>query len=475
MNNTNFNQSAEKVNTCTKNFQDGSAPPISTQPNAAASASAALLAAFAEADLEDSARDGDPGAIAELCDRWYSGGGLDLLTETPNYSIKPGLAGINTDYSTYFTSIDGQTSVLVYGSKPSDAYALFDSWLEQIDEQELKSLDVDLAGHAWRFQRSAGGNYGYFAMITGSGLSIAFCRSPGKTSRAEIPLCKVVFGWQLANSANLADVMAKVFEYLRILGADGLRYHISRLDIQYTTNNLPMTEIERARVENRVVTRCRKPGTWGGNTDAAETYVWTSNKGGWILRIYNKTVELLEKCEGDKIEWLERFIPFYSSAWTRVEWELKRDFLRERGITTFDDLYNSWQSLTTYIMAYLVRFVDRDKGNHTERTLPADFWALIHQNITGAGEGCQPLKEKTKPSQAVKLDSRTTSIFSSTTVTFFSKLVASDAAINETSIEDALYNVFLRLKTAIVEKSKTITDSADVTWSGYSDFDQYAA
>lgn len=468
MNYTNCNQSAENVKTCTENLQTRQPGNQAAEPTNAG-ASSALLAAFRQADLEDAAADGDYSAMYELEDQAEKRG-LGLLTETPNYSIKPGTAGINTDYLTYFTSIDGQSSVLVYGSVPVDAYQRFDGWLAELADKELKSLDVELACIDWRFQRPAGGNYGYFAMLSGSGLSIQFCRSPGKTSGAEIPLCKVVFGWQLANSANLAKVMRRVFEYLQILGCEGLRYHISRLDIQYTTNQLQMSDIERARQENRVVTRCRKPGTWGGDVFAAETYLWNSKKSGWLLRIYDKMSELLEKAEGDKLEWLSRFLQAEKYSWVRVEWELKREFLRERGITTFDDLYNHWQALTTYIMAFLVRFVDRDKGNHSERTLPADWWSTIHQNLSGAADGCQPLPPKTRPEQAVKLDPLSTSRFSSAGCTFISKVVASEAATNEIDLETAFYNVLLRLKSTILDKSKTITDSQNVSWAGYSEF-----
>lgn len=475
MNYTNSNQSAEFVKPFTGNFQPERAAAVrSAEPNA--EASAALAAAFAQADLEDCALDGDPSAVAELCDRWEAGGGLGLLTETPIYSINPGTAGINTDYSTYFTSLDGQTSALVYGSKPSDAYALFERWLDDLEEQEVKTLDVDLAGVCWRFSRSAGGNYGYFAMISGAGLSIQFCRTPGKTAGAEIPLCKVVFGWQLANSSNLSGVMAKVFQYLEILGCQGLRYHISRLDIQYTTNAFTMDDIEQERAQNRVVTRCRKVRKVEGESGALEYCAWTSSKGGWTLRIYDKFREVMEKGDCDKFEWLTRFIGDGSSAlMVRVEWELKRDFLRELGVTTFDDLYNSWQSLTTHIMAYLVRFVDRDKANHSERTKPAPFWALIHSNLSGAGEGCQPLKNKTRPSQAIRLDRISHSRFTSAAVTFLSKVIASDAATNETSIETALYDAFYRLKESILEKSQAITDEGNLSWSGYSEFESFSA
>lgn len=473
MNYTNSNQSSKFVNTCTGNFQPAGAPAVpSAEPNAGASA--ALAAAFAEADLQESALDGDPSAVAEITDRWEASGGLGLLTETPNYSIISGTAGINTDYLSYFASIDGQTSALVYGSKPVHAYELFDRWLDELDGLEVKSLDVDLAGVSWRFSRSAGGNYGYFAMISGAGLSIQFCRTPGKTGGAEIPLCKVVFGWQLANSSNLSGVMAKVYQYLDILGCEGLRYHITRLDIQYTTNAFTMEDIERERLENRIVTRCRKVRKVEGESGALEYCAWTSNKGGWTLRIYDKFREVCEKGECDKLEWLTRFIGDGSNAsMVRVEWELKRDFLRELGITTFDDLYDKWQALITHIMANLVRFVDRDKANHSERTKPALFWSIIHSNLSGASEGVQPLNPKNKPLQAIKLDKISHSRFTSAAVTFLSKVVASDAATNETTIEAALYEAFYRLKESILAKSSEITESGNLAWAGYSEFSAF--
>lgn len=473
MNSSNCNHNSEKVNTCTENSQPERAVAVrSATPNAGASA--ALADAFAQADLEDSALDGDYSAAAELADQWEKRG-LGLLTETPNYSIISGTAGINTDNLTYFASLDGQTAALVYGSKPSHAYEIFDNWLSDLEEQDVKTLDVDLAGVCWRFSRSAGGNYGYFAMLSGAGLTIQFCRTPGKTAGAEIPLCKVVFGWQLANTSNLEGVMGKVFQYLQILGCEGLRFHITRCDIQYTTNAFTMDDIEQMIAQNRVVTRCRKVRKVEGESGALEYCAWSSNKGGWTLRIYDKFKEVCEKGECDKLEWLTRFIGDGSNAsMVRVEWELKRDFLRELGVTTFDDLYNSWQSLVTHIMAFLVRFVDRDKANHSERTKPADFWALIHSNLLGAGEGCQPLQHKQKPSQAIKLDKISHARFTSAAVTFLSKVIASDAATNETTLEEALYNAFYRLKSSIIDKSEQITDTGNLTWAGYSEFESFA-
>lgn len=435
-----------------------------------ADASAAFRSACQHAELVEAAEDGDWAAIDALVEETEKRG-LGLLTETPSYSINPALAGINTDYSTYFNSLDGQTACLVYGSVPSLAYTLLDNWLEELTEKDVKNFEVDLAGVRWSFSRAAGGNYGYFAMITGGGLSIAFCRSPGKTAGAEIPLCKVVFGWQLANSCNLADVMAQLFKYLSILGSTGLRYHISRLDIQYTTNQLQMTDIELARQQNRVVTRCQKPGQWGGDVRAAETYLWSAKKSGWLLRIYDKTREVIQTAAGDKYEWLASIIP--DGRWVRIEWELKREFLRERDITTFEDLYAHWQPLISYIMANLVRFVDRDKGNHSERTEPAPWWLVVHNNLVAAADGAQPLPVRCRPVRSVQLDKLTQSRFIGAASTFLGRVLASEAAKNDKTIDEAFYDVLLRLKSTIIDKAQTYSFKQDTDWAGYSDFAPY--
>lgn len=471
MNYTYFNQSAEKVNSCTGNFnQERKEAADQREPNADASAS--LAEAFAQADLIDRAEDGDFSAVVEL-DELFACQGLELLTETPKTPINTPTAGINTDNQSFFSSPDGQTACLVYGSLPSDVLTRFEGWLADLDEQDVKHLDVELACRYWRFSRARGGNYGYFAQLAGSGITLSFCRNPGKTSGAEIPLCKVVFGWQVANSCNLADVMRRVFEYLQILGCSGLRYHITRLDLQYTTNRFELRTIEQAIQGNATATHCRNFHRIGPDIEQAETYFWKSSKSGWALRIYNKTLEMLAKNDAAKLEYYWNLLG--TDPLIRFEFELNRDFLRTNGVTTFDDLYSHWQTLLTYIFAHCVRFLDRDKAGHVERAKPAAWWVQIHSNWVVAADGQEELQRRSKPQIAVKLDNHSKQVFTSSAAAFLAKLVASDAAYNETSFETAFYNLVTRIKTSVMARADEITQTAAVEWSGLSEFDQFAS
>ena len=368
----------------------------------------------------------------------------------------------------FFSGLDGQTAILVYGVGIRASFQkTVDAALERLKEAKVNEIEIQLAGVRWNLRRCGSGGYGYYMALDGAGLTLQFTKTPGETDGgAEIPVCKVVWGWYLASMYDPRQVVQILFEYLQKLGCVRLRYHISRLDIQVTTTLFKMSDVAAAIRENRVVSMVRPDGFGLDASGNFETFLWKAKAGGWECRIYDKTKELLAKANTSKAEFLASIFRSDSEWWNmvRVEFQLLRDFLRDKGVTTFDDLYIKGESLITYLMSRCVRILDKPKGNkHSNRVNPASWWVDCSSMFLQFFRGTIQLNKKKKQCPGILLDQKSNDSYKTMAVSYLVKLAADLSADKDIPVIQAIRQLTDELTDRIEGRTYPLLEREKIT------------
>ncbi len=128
--------------------------------------------------------------------------------------------------------------------------------------------------------------------------------------------------------------------------------------------------------EKRFVTRARHESQWKVN---GRFTGFSFGKGHICCRIYNKSVEILNSGKG----WMEciwmrgEFSP-QEPVW-RLEFQLRREALREMSLECISDLKDNGQSLWTYCTNRWIRLVFPREGARKERCPTDPAWASLQK------------------------------------------------------------------------------------------------
>lgn len=197
-------------------------------------------------------------------------------------------------------------------------------------------------------------------------------------------------------SIGAQEAYAKATRMIKALSGTIIRNRLSRVDICLDMPEVDIEPFDRAFLEERYICRAvakaRHSGT--GVTIAI-------GKSPLMCRIYDKLAEVELKANPYK----QLCMVFYRwggvmpSAATRVEFELRREALKERGIDTVEDYYTKRADLVAYLTYDWLRFtvnkVDRENKNQSKaRTLR--LWNKVRKAFkrwTGepAGQSLEPL------------------------------------------------------------------------------------
>jgi hypothetical protein len=131
-----------------------------------------------------------------------------------------------------------------------------------------------------------------------------------------------------------------------------------------------------------------------------ETYYVGSDGAAVRLRLYNKSREI--EVHHDRAFFQEFWnVPPMSKVW-RVEFQLRRPYLKDNCVDSFDNLLSSRKSLWEFLVKYWVTIRTGSDTNKSRRPL-SPFWEAVQQ----AGElfqGNQPLKKREKDSPCPQED-----------------------------------------------------------------------
>jgi len=169
-----------------------------------------------------------------------------------------------------------------------------------------------------------------------------------------------LFFFQKMLAGGMAESIAWMRSYLAKLGLTWNCELISRLDV-HTDAGCRFAEFKR-----RIDKGCCVTGRMRRNRKIQKgpTCIYFGSVGHFKLRVYDKGRE-----QGASVK-----------AWTRVEFELRREWLRRQGIETWSDvdMPSLWRTLTQRF-----RIVDsRPDGHHYERCPTWDVWQSIQDAAT---------------------------------------------------------------------------------------------
>jgi hypothetical protein len=188
---------------------------------------------------------------------------------------------------------------------------------------------------------------------------------------------------------------------IEALGGKIIRNRLSRVDICLDMPEVQIEPFDRAFLEERYICRAVSKARYSG------TGVTVSiGKAPLMCRIYDKKAEVELKANPHKnlcMRFYRWNSPEMPSAATRVEFELRRESLKDRGIDTVEDYYAKRADLVAYLTYDWFRFtankVDRENKNQSKaRMLP--LWNQVRKafkNWAGSPPGLplEPLpKEK---------------------------------------------------------------------------------
>jgi hypothetical protein len=191
------------------------------------------------------------------------------------------------------------------------------------------------------------------------------------------------------------DVALALVEYL---GGRVDKNKVGRVDLCLDMPDVPVREFAEAFLSGAYVTRATSKG-W----DESNGITVRLGSSPLKVRIYDKRAELLAKDKCDRIYAMEKYrwgdrIPEHA---TRVEFEVRREALKSRGIDTVEDYRAKRGDLAGYLVKSWIRFMDKpvDRANRNQnRARVSALWRVVQDGFEKAygaptGQSLEPLEK----------------------------------------------------------------------------------
>lgn len=170
--------------------------------------------------------------------------------------------------------------------------------------------------------------------------------------------------------------------WLRELGAEIVTAKVSRVDLCVDIPGVGVADLMAAYREERYITRTRHSEDWS-QTAAYRRFrrdtgcaLGTATR----LRIYDKSLECQDLA---KRAWMihRRWGGEDQDKALRVEFQVRREFLKDRGIDTVEDYFLKRRSLAKYLCTDWVRFVEAFDRRHTDRAESMPIWQRVQEDF----------------------------------------------------------------------------------------------
>jgi len=159
------------------------------------------------------------------------------------------------------------------------------------------------------------------------------------------------------------------------MGAKIEREMLSRVDLALDVPGVGMGEFAAAYQDRRYITRAKDRGCH--ESSGISIYL---GKSPLRLRIYDKRAEIVSGCDPLKTANMldKRWHGMFPQAAIRVEFELRREALKEHGIDTPDDYFCKRADLAAYLCNEWIRFtVDAVDRANTTRATVLPLWLTV--------------------------------------------------------------------------------------------------
>jgi len=167
---------------------------------------------------------------------------------------------------------------------------------------------------------------------------------------------------------------ADVVRWFRELGAEVVEAKLSRVDMCVDLPGVSVVEFMEAYRAGQYVTRTKKSEEWSFATyKAGRKDTGLAMGSGTRMRIYDKA----EECRDISLRsWMihRRWGGVDPDDATRVEFQLRREFLTEHGVSTVEDYFAKRRTLARFLTTRWVRFVQDLDARHTDRAETSQIW-----------------------------------------------------------------------------------------------------
>lgn len=256
-------------------------------------------------------------------------------------------------------------------------------------EKDVPSFPVSLAGYEWNVQRSGAKDYP-FHLVRGDVHMLMNRRDSGK----QIPNVRLEIGSVSCWSPGFQVVYDEIVKMVELLGGAVIDETVSEVHLTADAIGCPVSSVL-PEGRGQWICRADKFGSFSERTNFSGI---TFGKGKLMLRVYDKVLELRGRNNSQKqalfadIWGVSRYD---EKAVTRVEFQLRRPFLRELEagkygfkVRNLSDLRQCMDSLWQYLTmewARLASSVPDRKNRHQDRVEICPFWSFI-QSAKFAGE-----------------------------------------------------------------------------------------
>ncbi|BAQ34937.1 hypothetical protein [Dehalococcoides sp. UCH007] len=266
---------------------------------------------------------------------------------------------------------------------------------EKAGERMFNSKGYGLEWFGVEFSISARGSKGYEWVLRNADVTVCIAREAKGGSI--MPEVYVTFSSQNL-WANGPEKAVSDFTQWLLGWAVPKNNRVSRADLCLDME-MPFPVLN---METEVVTHARVKAEYL-ESDKLEHYLncrkhtgYKFGQGDLSARIYDKTLEITLKQK----EWMREI--WKASDWDtkssviRFEFQCRRHFLKEMGVTTFTDLMDTLADIWRYCTSNWLRICDKGSETNQARWESKDYWQIIQQsfNLFGQANGVIRMKAK---------------------------------------------------------------------------------
>lgn len=201
----------------------------------------------------------------------------------------------------------------------------------------------------------------------------------------------VILGWRaFLQEKSVSAAYRRVCDFLSAFGLTTSLEVINRVDVNVTTDDLPMDVVRDAYTSKLFWTRSAGDLKDKRVSVLGTLYIGLSSSP-VLLRVYDKTAELRANMGTDegraKLRYFrEQFGEDSLTHLTRVEFELHRTFLRDFHVSDFDELESKLSAMLKYLTGKWLRVLAvprnaKSTDRHRERVKLAPWWVKLSANF----------------------------------------------------------------------------------------------
>ncbi|MDO4570795.1 MAG: hypothetical protein Q4D38_10450 [Planctomycetia bacterium] len=314
-------------------------------------------------DLSDEARE-----FRESTESGFESGGSSELSDSS--------AILWHEDTPFYGGLDGGTTVSVFGTPASPE--ILKILAQARAERGACGNDVPrtIAGLKCLVGFPLRGNVHFLATIKSGGVSIAIHGNP----QGNIPTAQIIYNWEVFEEYEINTLHLSIMAFLERLGIKVEKTTLSRLDIQITAG-IPLLPFWSAMEEKRF--RCRQKKRCLYSECSPESFEIGKHGSPIMFRTYDKVNEVWGNSERKYLALAKRFDEageryISTNQVTRFEFEMRRDFLKELGIDTFQDLDEKGGALVNYLCTW-IRFNSTRVEGHSEREVVMPEWNSVRE------------------------------------------------------------------------------------------------